>query len=89
MYFLSKKIEKKVGLNLSAGIASLKCPRWIISVLKGFLINCEVVSICRHSGSVQKQEKTHAPKSLLSLQQPGKKLPLTHAGSSHRLRSLW
>lgn len=46
-----------MGLNISAGITSLKCPRWIISVLKGFLINCEAVSICCYSGSVQKEGK--------------------------------
>lgn len=75
-----------MGLNICAGVTSLKCPRWITCVLRGRLINCEAVSICCYSGSVTKR-KTHAPN---SLHKPHKNPPLIiHAGSSHPNLSLW
>lgn len=33
-----------MGLNICAGVTSLKCPRWITGVLRGLLINCEAVA---------------------------------------------
>ena len=44
-----------MGLNICAGVTSLKCPRWITRVLRGLLINCEAVATCSYSGSVKKK----------------------------------
>lgn len=45
-----------MGLNICVGVIFLKCFRWIIRGLRGFLINCEVVLIGFYLGLVKKRK---------------------------------
>lgn len=71
-----------MGLNICVGVIFLKCFRWIIRGLRGFLINCEVVLIGFYLGLVKKR-KFYVLNSLFNLQEFYKNLFFFYDGSSY------
>lgn len=82
--------KKCVGISVLV-VTSLRGLRWITTVLRELLVNCEAVPTCSLVGKRKKENrKAHAPSGLLNLHKLPKDLRLTHpCWNGHCNPSAW